>query len=73
VEEMKPVGWSKRSVQLECERCGAHKRMEFLPYLSAVKAGTPVPCRECGTEEVPADRRRAAAAPTVERRVALPA
>jgi hypothetical protein len=54
---MRPIGWSKRSVQLECGTCGAHTRLQFIPYLTALKAGVPLQCRECGAEEVPQDRR----------------
>jgi hypothetical protein len=69
---MRPIGWSKRSVQLECGSCGAHMRLQFLPYLTALKAGVPLRCSECGAEEVAEDRRRVAAAGTAERRVAVP-
>ena len=70
---MRPVGWSKRSVQLECESCGAHNRVEFLPYLSAVEAGAPLECGSCGARAIPRDRRSEPVAPSVERRVAIPA
>jgi hypothetical protein len=66
---MKPIGWTKRSVQLECDSCGAHTRLELLPYLSAVRHGIPLQCWGCGEQEIPGDRRRAEAAPTAERRV----
>jgi len=70
---MRPIGWSRRSVQLQCESCGSHTRVELLPYLSAMESGAPMPCRDCGAEAVPQDRRALAAAPTVERRVLLQA
>jgi ribosomal protein L33 len=68
---MRPLGWSKRSVQLECESCGAHQRLEFLPYLSAVKRTIPLECSSCGVRSVPKDRRRERAATTVERRAVI--
>ena len=70
---MRPIGWSKRSVQLQCESCGSHTRLELLPYLTALESGVPIACRECGAQAVPDDRRTVAAAPTVERRVLLEA
>ena len=70
---MRPIGWSKRSVQLQCESCGSHMRVALLPYLSAMDSGVPVACHECGAEAVPEDRRTVADAPTAERRVVVPA
>jgi DNA-directed RNA polymerase subunit RPC12/RpoP len=58
---MKPVGWSKRSVQLECESCGSHMRLALLPYLATAKNGRQIACETCGVQS----------APTVARRVPL--
>lgn len=68
---MRPIGWSKRSVQLECEDCGSRTRIELLPYLSRLESEVPVACRECDAAAVPKNRWPVGAAPTVERRVAL--
>jgi hypothetical protein len=68
---MKPIGWSKRSVHLQCDGCGAHTRVELWPYLLAVENGAPVRCSGCGVEEVPEDRRTVDTSRTVERRVAV--
>ena len=66
---MRPIGWSKRSVHLECEACGSHARLELLPFLTVLSERRPLRCPGCGAVEVPEDRRQAAVAPTVERRV----
>lgn len=66
---MRAIAWSKRSVQLQCETCGAHTRLRLLPYLRAVESGVALACRECGAEAVPEERRSVSDAPTVERRV----
>lgn len=68
---MRPVGWSKRSVQLECDLCGSHKRLELWPYLVALKERSPLRCEGCGAERVPVDRRQSTTGHTVERRVAV--
>lgn len=68
--QMKPIGWTKRRVQLECEHCSARTKVEWLSYISALESGVPLGCRECGAEEVLGDRRQAVAAVN-ERRAVL--
>ena len=68
--QMKPIGWTKRRVQLRCESCGARCRVEWLPYISALESGVPLRCRECGAVEVPLDRRAAVTAVAIECRTA---
>jgi hypothetical protein len=41
--QMTPVGWTKRRVQLECEECGSRTNVEWLPYISALERGVPLP------------------------------
>src|SRR5436190_19872824 len=69
--QMKPIGWTKRRVQLECEHCSARTKVEWLSYVSALESGVPLGCRECGAEEVPRDRRQAVAAVVNERRAVV--
>jgi hypothetical protein len=68
--QMKPIGWTKRRVQLECQQCGARTKVEWLPYISALESGVPLPCRGCGVEAAVQDRRQAVTAVAVERRLA---
>ena len=68
--QMKPIGWTRRRVQLQCERCGARTKVEWLPYISALESGVPMRCRECGAEDVPRDRRQTVMPVAVERRAA---
>jgi hypothetical protein len=68
---MQPIGWSKRSVQLQCDICGSHTRLELLPYLSALKRGIPLQCPGCGARAGPRHRRQDAAARTAKRRVVI--
>jgi hypothetical protein len=65
---MKPIGWTKRRVQLECAGCGARQKVEWLPYISALESDIALPCPECGTEEHVEDRRRHDSTVSVERR-----
>ena len=69
--QMKPVGWTKRRVQLECGHCGARTKVEWLPYVSALESGVPLQCRECGAEGGPSDRRQTVTAVAVDRRAAV--
>ena len=70
VMQMTPIGWTKRRVQLRCERCGSRTKVEWLSYISALESGVPLQCRECGAEEVPLDRRQTVTAVAEERRAA---
>jgi hypothetical protein len=65
---MKPIGWTKRRVQLECAHCHARLKVEWLPYISALESEIALPCPECGTEEFVQDRRQRESLVPVERR-----
>jgi hypothetical protein len=67
---MTPVGWTKRSVRLQCGSCGSRMNVEWLPYISALESGVPMQCRECGVEGIPGDRRQTVAPVSEERRLA---
>jgi len=67
---MRPTGWTKRRVQLECQHCNARTKVEWLPYISALESDVALPCPECGTEEYVEDRRQIEASVPVERRAA---
>ena len=44
--QMKPIGWTKRRVQLECEHREARTKVEWLSYISALESGVPLQCRK---------------------------
>ena len=69
--QMKPVRWTKKRVRLECQECGARKKLEWLSYLLALESGAAVQCARCGTHQTVGDRRLAEAPVEVERRMPI--
>ncbi len=69
--QMKPVSWTKKRVRLECQECGARKKLEWLSYLLALESGATVECARCGAHQPVGDRRAVQAPVELERRMPI--
>jgi hypothetical protein len=69
--QMKPVSWTKKRVRLECQECGAKKKLEWLSYLLALDSGAMVECARCGAHQTVGDRRMVQAPVDDERRIPI--
>jgi len=65
---MRPIGWAKDRVRLECGECGALNDLEWSRYLTALDAGLTHRCTGCGNEQEVKDRRRLELPVEVDRR-----
>jgi hypothetical protein len=65
---MKPIGWTRMRVQLECRHCHTRTKMEWLPYISALESEIAMPCPGCGAVECVEDRRQHQAEVPLDRR-----